>query len=286
MVHIRDWIARYEKIHGFKFTLLTLDYLDCLESHKKVSDRNEAELVIVKSFLALADDLNIPSWSALQSNRGGFDADIVEVQQMGGNVKRVQKAHFFMSVAKPNEMRDGNLANVKIIKARFAKDGQVFKDSIFDNNTMQITLNDSSYDNKYSKMMRVKSTEEQVSNLNGIVGSYEDNSFINVKTENNNNDMLKRLQANKAAELIKPNLPEFDEDIVDAPVKKVDYTSEVFEIIPADDDIETEDVSEIMVEPIKKCALDRSYEIENISNDMTTTEIENIFDDPDSVEYE
>lgn len=69
MRDIRTWVVGYQKRFGFKFDIIILDYLDCLDSHKKTQDRNEAELVIVKSFEAMAGDFNIPCWTAIQSNR-------------------------------------------------------------------------------------------------------------------------------------------------------------------------------------------------------------------------
>jgi replicative DNA helicase len=152
MMDIRNWITRHQKKYGYVFDEIVLDYLDCLESHKKTADRNEAELVIVKSFEALAGDLNIPAWTAIQSNRSGFDSEFVEVHQTGGNIKRVQKAHFFMSVAKTPEQKEAHLANIRIIKARFAQDGQTFTNCIFNNDTMEIKIEDDRY--KYSKMSK------------------------------------------------------------------------------------------------------------------------------------
>lgn len=131
MMDIRNWILRYQKKYGFKFDILILDYLDCLESHKKVNDRNEAELQIVKSFEALAADFNIPAWSAIQGNRSSFGSEFVEAFQTGGSIKRIQKAHFFMSVGKTPEQQEANQANIRIIKARFAKDGQTFENCTF-----------------------------------------------------------------------------------------------------------------------------------------------------------
>jgi hypothetical protein len=124
---------------------LILDYLDCLESHKKSPDRNEAELVIIKSFEALASDFDIPAWTAIQTNRSGFNAEYVEAYQTGGSIKRIQKAHLFMSVAKTKDQQEASLANIRIIKARFAKDGQAFDDCIFNNDTMQIIIEDKRY---------------------------------------------------------------------------------------------------------------------------------------------
>ena len=154
MKDIKDYILREQKKYGFKYDIVVLDYLDCLESHKKVSDRNEAELVIVKSFEALASDLDIPCWSAIQSNRSGFDAELVEAHQAGGNIKRIQKSHFFMSVAKTPDQKEASLANIRIIKARFAADGQTFKDCIFNNDTMEIKITDERYVGSTSKKMR------------------------------------------------------------------------------------------------------------------------------------
>jgi replicative DNA helicase len=142
---IRNWMISYEKKWGFKFDILVLDYLDCVESHKKSPDRNEAELAVVKGFEALAGDFNIPAWTAIQSNRSGIGAEYVEAQQTGGSIKRMQKAHFFMSIAKTPAQQDANFANIRIIKARFAKDGQMFEDCIFNNDTMKIIIDDPRY---------------------------------------------------------------------------------------------------------------------------------------------
>lgn len=146
---VKNWMLGYQKKFGFKFDILILDYLDCLESHKKSPDRNEAELAIVKGFEALAADLDIPAWTAIQSNRSGFGAEFVEAHQSGGSIKRIQKAHFFMSIAKTPAQQEANFANIRIIKARFAKDGQAFEDCVFNNDTLQIIIDDPRY--KYTK---------------------------------------------------------------------------------------------------------------------------------------
>lgn len=149
MMDVKNWMIGYQKKFGFKFDILVLDYLDCLESHKKSADRNEAELAIIKAFEALASDFDIPAWTAIQSNRSGFGAEFIDAQQSGGSIKRIQKAHFFMSVAKTQEQKEAQLANISILKARFAQDGQKFEDCVFNNDTMKIIINDPRF--KYSK---------------------------------------------------------------------------------------------------------------------------------------
>lgn len=172
ILDIRNWMTRHQKKTGIKFDILILDYLDCLESHKKVVDRTEAELQIIKSFEALASDFNIPAWTAIQTNRAGFDSQYVEAHQTGGSIKRIQKAHLFMSIAKTKEQKEAQLANIRIIKARFAQDGQTFDDAIFNNDTMEIRIEDSRYKfsqvNKYAKHHDEKDIENLEEKANAI----------------------------------------------------------------------------------------------------------------------
>jgi RecA/RadA recombinase len=183
MVDIRKWIIKYQKKVGYKFDIVILDYLDCVNSHKKAFDKNESELVVVKSFLALASDFDIPCWSALQGNRGSYSADFLNVNEMGGSIKRYQKAHFFMSVAKPEEQKDTRFVNTRILKARFAQDGQSFKESILDNDQMIFILNDDTYGNKYTKAIPKlsDSKKEQIDNLAMEIKMRNDAEKINIK---------------------------------------------------------------------------------------------------------
>ena len=90
----------------------------------------------------MAADYNIPCWTALQTNRQGFDTEFVHTQQMGGSIKRAQKTHFLMSIGRTPDQKEAGLANLQILKARFAQDGQQFKDCIFNNGTMEIRVTD------------------------------------------------------------------------------------------------------------------------------------------------
>lgn len=159
---IKAWILRYQKKFGITFQLITLDYLDCVGSHKKTADVTEAEFIIVKSLLNLSAELNIPIWSATQGNRSSFGSNILDAEHQGGSIKRIQKAHFVMSIAKPKDMKETHLANIKIIKARFAQDGQIFNDCIFNNDTMEIKITN---DNSLKLNFSAKETEKELEKL-------------------------------------------------------------------------------------------------------------------------
>jgi len=207
MKDVRNWMLSYQKKWGFKFDLLVLDYLDCLESHKMRQDRTESELTIIKGFEALAADFDIPAWTAIQSNRSGFGSEFVEAHQTGGSIKRVQKAHFFMSVAKTPAQQEANFANIRIIKARFAKDGQAFEDCVFNNDTMQIIIDDPKY--VYTKNYKnlkhydeadVEKLEKKANTINEIhvaISQHDEGAIIEkINTE----DINSLLRSNAAPE--------------------------------------------------------------------------------------
>ncbi|MFW6272878.1 MAG: DnaB-like helicase C-terminal domain-containing protein, partial [bacterium] len=142
IVDIKNWMDTYQKKFGVKFDMVVLDYIDCLEPHKTAVDQNQVELSIIKYFISMAGKYNIPMWTAVQANRSGFNAEFVDQTQMGGNIKRAQKSHLLMSVAKSQEQKRSGLANIQLLKARFAPDGFTFKDCIFNNDTMEIRITD------------------------------------------------------------------------------------------------------------------------------------------------
>jgi len=217
MKDIRNWMVSYEKKWGFKFDLLVLDYLDCVESHKRGQDRTESELTVIKGFEALSSDFDIPAWTAIQSNRSGFGSEFVEAHQSGGSIKRIQKAHFFMSVAKTQEQQEANFANIRIIKARFAKDGQAFEDCVFNNDTMQIIIDDPKYRNSktYKKLTHYEDTtglEKKMDRLNEKSSDMKVHAAISEATsleKVNSEEINSMLRANSAPEAnddIKPQM--------------------------------------------------------------------------------
>ena len=265
MLDIRNWIIHFEKKWGFKFDIVVLDYLDVVESHKRTKDRNEGELVVVKSFEAMAADFNIPCWTAIQSNRSGFDAEFVEAHQSGGNIKRIQKAHFFMSVAKTPSQKESKLANIRIIKARFAEDGQTFKDCYFNNDTMSIKISDKRYnttqkiygeeglDKVMDKTLRLKKENEELLEKSTQLPIHEK---INEKLEN------------KPIEPVDNNI-----------IKK--FEKEENKVVENVNEEEKKEIDENEEKKVEDNVLEKSDEKEILSEE----EIENLLEtDPDSIE--
>jgi len=264
---IRNWMLSQEKKYGFKFDLLVLDYLDCLESHKSSPDRNETELAIIKGFEALASDLDIPAWTAIQANRSGFDTEFIEAHHTGGNIKRVQKAHFFMSVGKTPDQKEAGLANIRIIKARFAKDGQTFTDCTFDNDKMEIVIQDEN--NKYSKLSKglkhhdekdIAKLENKANSLNEISSDIRMHEAI---SRANSDSILGDLLTSYTEEFGEKNIA-VDKEYVD-----ILHTEEEFFLDLTKGDDVVGEINKLLQNPLKE-----SFELEIDLEEITGRESE------------
>lgn len=214
MPKIYQWIKKFEKKNDFKFNILLLDYLDCVESHKKSADQTMSEIAVVKYFESMCAELNIPCWTAIQGNRSSFNAEWIDATQMGGSIKRAQKSHFLMSIAKTDEQVRDNLANIKIIKSRFGQSGLIFENATFNNNTMEITIYNSLNSGMKKQVLdkptmakyldsEPKVEEESTSNFNVMELLNKDRNEIEEESYDDNYELTLNKEAEKQEKLEK-----------------------------------------------------------------------------------
>ena len=165
------------------------------------------------------DDTHMFFANDIYTHNSGIGAEYVEAQQTGGSIKRMQKAHFFMSIAKTPAQQEANFANIRIIKARFAKDGQMFEDCVFNNDTIKIIIDDPRYRNsqaykglKHYDEKGIEIIENKLDILNDKSSDARIHVAINEKTEGeiinkaNSETINDMLRDNLAPEeVIKPN---------------------------------------------------------------------------------
>jgi len=151
---------------GFRPDIVLLDYIDCVTASKTHTDNNVGEGVTMREFETMLTELNVAGWTAVQSNRNGLSADVVETNQIGGSIKKAQIGHFILSIAKPLDQRKEGTATIAILKSRFGKDGMIFKDIMFDNKRMKIEFETPPKTQKeYKKVIE----NEQLNRLNEVL---------------------------------------------------------------------------------------------------------------------
>lgn len=131
---------------GHKIDILILDYIDCISLEREYNSNNAEEWSnegkVMRLLETMIEELNVACWTATQGNRASTSVEVVKTENMGGSLKKAQIAHFIMSIGKTLEQKENNVATISILKNRLGKDGMVFPNCLFNNDSLKIDTND------------------------------------------------------------------------------------------------------------------------------------------------
>ena len=119
-----------ERIHtlGTKIDMIIVDYADILRPIH--SDRNSNSYQeaggIYEELRSIAGELQVPIWSASQSNRAAMDEDIIQANNIADSYRKIMTADFVMSLSRKVNDKQANTARFHVIKNRFGPDGLTF----------------------------------------------------------------------------------------------------------------------------------------------------------------
>jgi replicative DNA helicase len=120
--HIEKMIAV-----GNRPDFIIIDYADLLLSHSSKSDSTYGEQGGVYIELrGMGGELEIPIWTASQTNRSGIDSEVIEADKIADSYAKVMNADFIMSVSRKSKDKLNNTARFHIMKNRFGPDGITF----------------------------------------------------------------------------------------------------------------------------------------------------------------
>jgi replicative DNA helicase len=138
-VKLRRIIKRERNKLGGKLDMVIVDYADCIVGEQsKDAEEWSGEGRTMRQLEGMADEFQVAFWTAVQGGRKSTTAAVVEVDMIGGNIKKAQVAHLIISIAKTLTQRDQKTATIAILKSRFGDDGKVFDNCTFDNSRMLI----------------------------------------------------------------------------------------------------------------------------------------------------
>lgn len=113
---------------GTKIDMMVVDYADILRPSQ--SDRNSNSYQeaggIYEELRGVAGELQIPIWTASQSNRSAMDEDIIQANNIADSYRKIMTADFVMSLSRKVNDKVANTARWHIIKNRFGPDGLTF----------------------------------------------------------------------------------------------------------------------------------------------------------------
>jgi len=113
---------------GTKVDMIVVDYADILrptQSERNSNSYSEAG-GIYEELRGVAGELQIPIWTASQSNRAAIDEDIIQANNISDSYRKIMTADFVMSLSRKVNDKVSNTARFHIIKNRFGPDGITF----------------------------------------------------------------------------------------------------------------------------------------------------------------
>jgi len=146
---------------GFIPDLVILDYIDCVESAVYVDDNNVSEGKIMRQFETMLTEFDIAGWVCVQGNRSAISSQVVQTDQAGGSIKRMQIGHVIISIAKSLSQKESNTANMAILKSRIGDDGIIFEDCVFNNKKLIIDTTSINSGTSFSQFKENKKVSEE-----------------------------------------------------------------------------------------------------------------------------
>ena len=128
-ITVKKLEAHIEKMTaaGNKPDLIILDYADLLLSYTNKSDSTYQEQGGTYIELrGLGGELQIPIWTASQTNRSAIDSEVIEADKISDSYAKVMNADFIMSLSRKAKDKLNNTARAHIMKNRFGPDGITF----------------------------------------------------------------------------------------------------------------------------------------------------------------
>jgi len=116
------------KMLGTPIDLIIVDYADILRptaSDKNSNSYSEAG-GIYEELRGVAGELQLPIWTASQSNRSALDDDIIQANSISDSYRKIMTADFVMSLSRKVNDKVSNTARIHVIKNRFGPDGLTF----------------------------------------------------------------------------------------------------------------------------------------------------------------
>lgn len=128
---IKSHISRL-KLKGIIPDVIIIDYGDLLRNveHNSKEEKRHGLEAIWQDMKALAQTLGIPVITATQTNRSGYQADLITPDQVSEDFSKIMTADVIITMARNMEQKASGIGKMYIAKNRQGRDGQIFAYSL------------------------------------------------------------------------------------------------------------------------------------------------------------
>lgn len=125
---LKSHMERVQLITGVKIDMVIVDYADLLRpfTTNKNTSLYEEGGSIYSELRTMAGELQLPTWSASQANRGAHEEEVVGALNVADSYKKIMIGDFIMSLARNTEDKIAGTGRISILKSRFGSDGSMY----------------------------------------------------------------------------------------------------------------------------------------------------------------
>lgn len=136
---IRSYIQRLIATKNFRPDMLIVDYADLLRGARGYGDKRFELEGTYEELRALAQEFQMITVTADQTNRSGLDMEVVTIGQIGESYAKATVCDVIMTISRRAEDKQMNSGRLFLAKSRLGTDGVVYPFSL-DTSTVKVTL--------------------------------------------------------------------------------------------------------------------------------------------------
>lgn len=163
---LKTHIERLQLITGVKIDMMIVDYADILRpfmADKNANSYSEAGSVY-EELRSIAGELQIPVWSASQSNRGAHEEEIIQAHNVADSYRKIMTGDAIFSLSRKTQDKIASTGRLYFIKNRFGPDGETFPIE-FDTSTGTARVYDKDTPEGKAIMAKTKDAEEDIKTI-------------------------------------------------------------------------------------------------------------------------
>lgn len=180
---IKAHLTSLRRVNNFVPDVILIDYADIMRPLVHYGEKRHTLTALYESIRGLAVEMNVPIWTATQTNRMAIDKEDMDLSHIGEALGKAATADVIIGVTRTKGNKEEKRARFHVIKNRNGQDG-FFKDAEFD--TSRVFIKIIGGENfSLDKIAGLSSTFRKLDggSANDLLGTLTDDDFIMNITE-------------------------------------------------------------------------------------------------------
>ena len=133
------------KMRGIEPDIIIVDYADLISPKKSYGEKRHDLESIYEELRGIAQEKKCPIWTVSQTNRTGYNAELVTMDSISEAFSKCFVADFIFTLSRTTEDKNNNSGRFFVAKNRFGPDGLIYPINM-DTSNVKISVEQNSVD--------------------------------------------------------------------------------------------------------------------------------------------